>query len=722
MLKIKKSLKLFLLLFTTVFMFTLFSSIKPHFKASNANIRYINTAVGEDEVSVGINYHCDVPGSYVMLGRSYDLSDAVKYEVTEKVFSHEMVNNDNRTGFSERYVCSLSLCCLKEDAYYYYQVVAGEEKSSIHSFKTYSPTGTSCDILFTTDLHAASSYDTSKKANPILNNICLNGDIKLVIQTGDQVDRGGYESEWQTFFNGYTCFDNKVLATVPGNHEYYHSSAGSYVSPLYYNQFFNNPKNGPEERLNSTYTFTRGNLRVIMIDTINRQYFREQAAWFRNVMDNNQCQWVIVGTHAGAISAGAYADDAKWTYLNWGPLFEEYQIDLALSGHEHIYIRKDLAYKGETNPDLGITYLVGCAGSHKQYDPRNTDGFVISHVNYSSNIIKIRDNKLTCTLYNEEGKATDYTFSLTAKRPSTITPLTDDELLNKLSYNYNKEDGELTVKWNKGYYGNVRSVEIDKTVNKNDNTTTYTYPISSEKIVSASLTSILKDYNYEFVVRINKKDGNVLTKKIDVVNRYEHKLNLILKEGHLDNPENYTTYYDGAYSTLPTPKLDDAYFDGWYQEPDFSGQAYTRIPDTFTGDLTFYGKFNYYNYLRFNTFDKDQIFEPLRIKAGDKVELPLLQSDSTKIFFGWHLKEDLTDDVVFNLNIEKNEDITVYAEWESLIPEPEKPIDNPDVPDKPVDNTPKESETKKKCGKKATMFLELFSFVSLIYIFIRKKH
>ena len=52
---------------------------------------------------------------------------------------------------------------------------------------------------------------------------------------------------------------------------------------------------------------------------------------------------------------------------NFGKLFEEYQVDLVIGGHEHLYIRKDTLYNNEKNADLGVTYYVSPATQHKLY-------------------------------------------------------------------------------------------------------------------------------------------------------------------------------------------------------------------------------------------------------------------------------------------------------------------------------------------------------------------
>ena len=75
--------------------------------------------------------------------------------------------------------------------------------------------------------------------------------LAFVLHTGDMVDRGGKQSEWDTFFQASTNLRRIPMVGSPGNHEYYHYSTGEY-SAKFYNAHFNSPKNGPAELLGST--------------------------------------------------------------------------------------------------------------------------------------------------------------------------------------------------------------------------------------------------------------------------------------------------------------------------------------------------------------------------------------------------------------------------------------------------------------------------------------
>ena len=232
----------------------------PNISANAATISYITTSVGENETSVGINYHCSLENSYVQYSTSsYFTKDTTQsVNATATLWSKEQASSDSNTGFTERYISKVNLTNLKENTQYYYRVCAGTSVSATYKFKTHSKTATTTNFIFATDIHAAGgSYTPTRVNNMITNTRSSFRNVNLVVLTGDQVDRGGYKAHWDSYYTGMGVYNDLMIASIPGNHEYYHTSDGGYISPEFYNQFHNNPQNGPEAKLNSTYYFNR---------------------------------------------------------------------------------------------------------------------------------------------------------------------------------------------------------------------------------------------------------------------------------------------------------------------------------------------------------------------------------------------------------------------------------------------------------------------------------
>ncbi len=683
----------------------------PKVKAAST-ISYITTSVGENETSVGINYHSSESSSYVLYSTSISFTNdtTLRQDAVTRLWSAEVDSSDSNTGFSERYVSTVNLTGLKENTQYYYKVYAGTAISTTYSFKTHSASATNATFLFATDIHAAGGSYTPTRPNNMMTNVRSNvRNINLLVLTGDQIDRGGYEAHWQSYYNGMSIYKDLMVASIPGNHEYYHTSGSAYVSPLYYNQFHNNPKNGPESKVNSTYYFKYGNILFIMIDTIDKKNVIEQKEWFKEVVQNNPSQWIIVGTHSNAITGGSYVSDSKWMMTNWGPTFEECQVDLVIGGHEHLFVHKNLLYKNEVNGDLGVSYYVSPAAQHKLYSIKaeykdQVDAY--DNVNYKVNTIQVTSSKLVLQVYSEDGNKTKnsisnalLTFELNSKRSATVTTQKDSTLTNALKLEYDKENDDATVTWNKTYYGNVKNVIVERTAN--DSTTEYTKFVSSEKVNSMNIGPIYRDRNYAIKVTLVKYDGSQITKEFEITNVVPYNLNLELDGGILTSPEEWVTYLSGKVTKLPTPIKDGYVFDGWFESNEFTTKV-DRIYAEETGDKTYYAKWLQNFTITYNTRGGSVTENAKTVYTeGDSfsIETPYLEGE---MFQGWYDNPEFSGEPISDITPETKGDIQLYAKWSS-------------------DNKV-EDQGKKKCGKKNTaMIINFLSSFTLLAVVLKKK-
>lgn len=76
--------------------------------------------------------------------------------------------------------------------------------------------------MFLTDIQSVgSSFKNAENLIQSILNATDSPDPNLVVMTGDQVDRGGYEQQWIDYYNYVPSLGNFLQATIPGNHEYY---------------------------------------------------------------------------------------------------------------------------------------------------------------------------------------------------------------------------------------------------------------------------------------------------------------------------------------------------------------------------------------------------------------------------------------------------------------------------------------------------------------------
>jgi 3',5'-cyclic AMP phosphodiesterase CpdA len=132
------------------------------------------------------------------------------------------------------------------------------------------------------------------------------------------------------------------------------------------------PEHAPLPELAETcYWFDYQGVRFVSLDSNQRQ--AEQVPWLREVLASNTGRWTVVTFHHPIFSAGRGRDNPRLREL-WKPVFDQFKVDLVLTGHDHTYARTgDLqAAVGTVNvpeghaqaydPAIGTVYVVSVSG------------------------------------------------------------------------------------------------------------------------------------------------------------------------------------------------------------------------------------------------------------------------------------------------------------------------------------------------------------------------
>jgi 3',5'-cyclic AMP phosphodiesterase CpdA len=124
--------------------------------------------------------------------------------------------------------------------------------------------------------------------------------------------------------------------------------------------------------------------RIIALDSNRAQ--AEQVPWLRRVLSENRQRWTIVTMHHPIFSPANNRDNPELRAA-WKPLFDEFKVDLVLTGHDHTYARSgDVAgkvgtvnvpagYQQAYDPAIGTVYVVSVSGP-KMYNITN-DSFAV---------------------------------------------------------------------------------------------------------------------------------------------------------------------------------------------------------------------------------------------------------------------------------------------------------------------------------------------------------
>ncbi len=158
-----------------------------------------------------------------------------------------------------------------------------------------------------------------------------------VLLLGDVVDQGDSLEQWQYYMTATktVSLDVPILSAI-GNHDVKGSRD-------FYEVLFDYPMNGCEGLPNSTGYVDTDYARIAMIDTESPSYFPEQMAWLEEIMSETDKPYKIVMMHR-SVNPVFYQEPHMKV---WAEVIETLDIDLVLSGHDHIYSRtmaQDTAY------------------------------------------------------------------------------------------------------------------------------------------------------------------------------------------------------------------------------------------------------------------------------------------------------------------------------------------------------------------------------------------
>jgi 3',5'-cyclic AMP phosphodiesterase CpdA len=167
----------------------------------------------------------------------------------------------------------------------------------------------------------------------------------FVISVGDNIypDGGGryFKKHFEAPFAGLLK-DRVNFHTVLGNHDVVAGRQDQCQYPLF-------------NMTGSTYyKLERGDglAEFFMLDSTD--FDQEQTAWLENSLRNSKAKWKIAVFHYPIYSSGqTHGSNLRLRKL-LEPLLTRYDVNVALSGHDHIYER--------TKPQQGVQYFVSGSG------------------------------------------------------------------------------------------------------------------------------------------------------------------------------------------------------------------------------------------------------------------------------------------------------------------------------------------------------------------------
>lgn len=197
------------------------------------------------------------------------------------------------------------------------------------------------------------SFNWNNTINTALKN---NPDIDFMISAGDQVQSRDKKNPSKTYdkneieYSGFLspqALRSLPVATTIGNHD---SPSGNY------SYHFNNPNNSilGQTVAGGDYYYSYGNALFIVLNTNNYNFAEHKELIEKAVSENKDAKWRIVTLHHDIYGSGEHSNEPEIVTLRYGlvPIFEDNDIDVVLTGHDHTYSRSHILSGGHKDKDL----------------------------------------------------------------------------------------------------------------------------------------------------------------------------------------------------------------------------------------------------------------------------------------------------------------------------------------------------------------------------------
>ncbi len=397
-----------------------------------------NTALtmtpGKNETELNFCWHSICNGNdkpVVRLSKNADMSDYKEF--TGKSSFSEIV--DQRVN-------DVTVTGLEENTTYYYTCVADGKESEVETFETHS--FDSYKFLYISDAQPKHDHDLVNDSfnwNRTLEAACnANDDISFIVNAGDVTHCGQYTNEW-TAFLAPEYLRSYPMAATQGNHD---------KKGTTYKYYFNNPNVflglAPTVYGNGYY-FTYGDVLFVFINSNKINFLDNYWLVKKAVKENPDAKWRMAVMHHDIYGTEHHAiqDDAVAMQRALAPVFDSYDFDVVLTGHDHVYGRsyfmkghqvvENEGYdEGKVTDPEGVIYFTQTAASgntripDEDYDYYWLGKTVITGNDCYTTIEVTKDGLMEIITVDKVTGETIDTFAITKTEPFKEEPMTEGYL------------------------------------------------------------------------------------------------------------------------------------------------------------------------------------------------------------------------------------------------------------------------------------------------------
>ncbi len=383
---------------------------------------------GASDTTFAVNWRTGnaTTASQLLLGTDKAAVEAAKgaSEGVQLVTGHHLLYGSALDGTELTRVHEVHACGLKPGTAYFYKVGGPGAWSAVHSVTTGPVIGSSEPIRLA--VLGDSRNDPSVFAK--IEEALAAKAPDLQIFTGDAVATGAVQKQWNTWFES-TSGSFKVesmLARAPfmpvnGNHE---NLAINYPAQFVMPQHVGNGEKAQGEEY---YSFEYGNAHIIALnDTPESGALAgtAQVEWLKAdlaAVDRKKTPWVFVMHHRSTYSCGNHGSDLDLRKA-WQPIFDQNQVDIVFSGHDHMYERSKpirglsgstgkialAGPKGTPVKGSGTLYLVTGGAGAPLYDVGNDcDHTYVTEKTRNYVVVDLDGPKIQVKAYRLDGTVID---------------------------------------------------------------------------------------------------------------------------------------------------------------------------------------------------------------------------------------------------------------------------------------------------------------------------
>ena len=232
------------------------------------------------------------------------------------------------------YYHSVNFSDLEPNAMYVYRVGDGKTWSEWFQFRTASANPERFSFLYFGD---AQDSVSSLWSRTIRSAVLHSPGIRFMIHAGDLVHYKNDHREWAEWFSA----GDWIFATIPslpatGNHEYMKDRELHRTLSKFWRPQFTLPENDISGLEETYYHLDYQGARFVVLNS--NKKIAQQARWLEGVLKQNPNRWTVAVFHH-PIHSSVRGRDNMIVREYWQPLFEMYNVDLVLQGHDHVYSR-----------------------------------------------------------------------------------------------------------------------------------------------------------------------------------------------------------------------------------------------------------------------------------------------------------------------------------------------------------------------------------------------